>query len=386
MREVVAKLRQKGFLVLMDDFGSGYSSLNMLHELNIDMIKIDAHFLKMNKGTVRKGMHILESVVNMAKTIGLPIIVEGVESKKESDYLMNLGCRYIQGFYFYKPMSKEEFEKLIVDPENVDPRGFVFKANEEFHIKEFFSDSVYTDSMLNSILGPAAIYAVQDEHVDIVRFNQQFYKAVNDPHFNERLADIQRFMPAKDAKQMADLMEQAVDDPFNGSTGIMTFYRTDGEVARFLIHFYFLEDSSGLKRFFGAARDVTELTELNMHMQLLSKYSSNCLVFVEKRQKRFTFSVGAVGVMKEFGYTAEELEKELTESRFRYRVLPEDHEKMKANFEERMEKGKDFRVDFRMKEKNLNGDMPVLSMRGIFINEEDSDVKCILSISRKNEE
>ena len=78
--ELVKTLHENGFQVLMDDFGSGYSSLNMLSNLKIDAIKLDGRFLRMNEGE-EKAIHILESVVNMAKSIGLPIIVEGVETK-----------------------------------------------------------------------------------------------------------------------------------------------------------------------------------------------------------------------------------------------------------------------------------------------------------------
>ncbi len=114
----------------------------------------------MEKSNERKGMHIIESVVNMAKTMTIPVIVEGVETKEQCDYLMGLSIRYIQGYYFYKPMPAADFEKLISVKGNVDPDGFVFKANEEFRIREFLNDTVYTDSMLNHIIGPAAISAI----------------------------------------------------------------------------------------------------------------------------------------------------------------------------------------------------------------------------------
>ena len=101
---------------------------------------------------IKKGMHIIESVVNMAKTMSMPIIVEGVETNEQRAYLMSLGCRYIQGYYYYKPMPVDEYEALISDARNIDPQGFTFKFNEEFHIREFLNDDVYSDSMLNHIM------------------------------------------------------------------------------------------------------------------------------------------------------------------------------------------------------------------------------------------
>jgi len=121
--DTVKRLREKGFIVLMDDFGSGYSSLNMLRSLNVDIIKLDAKFLRMNSDD-RKGVQILESIVNMAKSLEAPIIVEGVETEKETEFIKELGCRYVQGYHFYKPMPVPDFEKLIGDEKNIDTSGF----------------------------------------------------------------------------------------------------------------------------------------------------------------------------------------------------------------------------------------------------------------------
>ena len=121
--DTVRRLREKGFIVLMDDFGSGYSSLNMLRNLSVDVIKLDAQFLRMNSDD-RKGVRILESIVAMARSMEAAIIVEGVETKKESEFIRSLGCRYVQGYYFYRPMSVTDFEALISDEGNLDTEGF----------------------------------------------------------------------------------------------------------------------------------------------------------------------------------------------------------------------------------------------------------------------
>ncbi len=121
--DTVRRLRERGFLVLMDDFGSGYSSLNMLRSLNVDIIKLDAKFLRMNSED-RKGVQILESIVGMARSMEAPIIVEGVETEEETKFIKSLGCRYVQGYHFYRPMPVEDFEKLIGNEGNIDTGGF----------------------------------------------------------------------------------------------------------------------------------------------------------------------------------------------------------------------------------------------------------------------
>ena len=97
VRDTITRLQECGFKVLMDDFGSGYSSLNMLRNVNVDVIKLDAQFLQISENSAKKGVNILESVINMTKNLFIPIIVEGVETEEQLEFLEGLGCRYMQG-------------------------------------------------------------------------------------------------------------------------------------------------------------------------------------------------------------------------------------------------------------------------------------------------
>ena len=130
----------------MDDFGSGYSTLNMLKNLNIDIIKLDAQFLRMDESNEERSIRILESVTNMTKTIGVPIIAEGVETEKQKDFLLDLGCRYIQGYYFYKPMPAADYERLITNPKLIDTSGIRFKSNQQFRLRELLDNNIYSDT------------------------------------------------------------------------------------------------------------------------------------------------------------------------------------------------------------------------------------------------
>ena len=106
------KLRKYGFKVEMDDFGSGYSSLNMLKEVFVDRLKLDLRFLT-EKGDLMKGRIIIKHIIKMAHSLGMDLIAEGVEYNEQAAFLSALGCTDMQGFYFYKPMPVDEFEKLI---------------------------------------------------------------------------------------------------------------------------------------------------------------------------------------------------------------------------------------------------------------------------------
>lgn len=109
---VTRKLQQLGFTILMDDFGSGYSSLNMLKDVPVDILKLDLHFLK-SKDQSGRGGNILNSVVRMARWLNMSVIAEGVETLEESDFLRNIGCHIVQGYYYSKPVPAEEYAKMI---------------------------------------------------------------------------------------------------------------------------------------------------------------------------------------------------------------------------------------------------------------------------------
>lgn len=111
IREAMKNLQEKGFTILMDDFGSGYSSLNVLKDIAVDVLKIDMKFMS-DTEIPGRGENILASVVNMAKVLDMPVIAEGVEKESQVRFLKNIGCEYVQGFYYAKPMPSDEYERL----------------------------------------------------------------------------------------------------------------------------------------------------------------------------------------------------------------------------------------------------------------------------------
>ncbi len=108
--KLIDELRTYGFRVIMDDFGSGYSSLNMLQDMNLDAIKIDMEFLRRNDDPERSRT-ILEMILELSNELGIEVITEGVERKDQLDNMQKLGCKLFQGFYFAKPMPVNQFEK-----------------------------------------------------------------------------------------------------------------------------------------------------------------------------------------------------------------------------------------------------------------------------------
>jgi len=104
----VRKLRESGFAVSMDDFGAGYSSLNSLKELQLDVLKIDVDFFR-GDNVEERGMLIVSEVIDLAKKLNMKIVAEGIESREQVDFLIEQECDLIQGYFFAKPMAIEEF-------------------------------------------------------------------------------------------------------------------------------------------------------------------------------------------------------------------------------------------------------------------------------------
>ncbi len=107
--KLIKEIKEKGFLISIDDFGKGYSSLSMLTEIEADFVKIDKDFLKDSGSNVAKGM--VDSVIKLVKGVGMRVVCEGVETVEQAEMLKDAGCDIGQGFYYSKPVSAVRFEK-----------------------------------------------------------------------------------------------------------------------------------------------------------------------------------------------------------------------------------------------------------------------------------
>jgi len=110
----ISRLQGNGFIVEIDDFGKGSSSLSLLKDIHADVLKIDMGFLRQSENSSR-GTVILESVIDMAKRLGMEVISEGVETEAQLNNLMTLGCNMFQGYYFSKPIPVAAFEEMVQD-------------------------------------------------------------------------------------------------------------------------------------------------------------------------------------------------------------------------------------------------------------------------------
>ena len=128
--ETVRHLRELGFVIEMDDFGSGYSSLNMLNQMPIDILKLDMQFVQ-SETAKPMDQGILQLIMELARRMHLSVVAEGVETKTQLDRLSETGCEYVQGYYFARPMPEGEFETLMRDQAVKVPVGISGRASDK---------------------------------------------------------------------------------------------------------------------------------------------------------------------------------------------------------------------------------------------------------------
>jgi len=317
IRNTVTELRRRGFRVLMDDFGSGYSSLNMLRTVSVDIIKLDAQFLRFSLGEEQKGVNILESIISMTRSLSTPMIVEGVETPALVRYLKDMGCKYMQGFHYYRPMPPDQFEAMIAIPGNADHRGIVLQRNQQLRIREFLDNNIYSDAMLNNILGPVAFYGRRGEDLDILRFNSHFVRLVglDAAELEERRYHFQHLFHPDDLPAFHKMLDDAVRDRINGAEGLYRIYTPTGAIFWLQVRVYFLRRDGNRELFYASVRDMTEMQYLNF--DLPGGYY-RCAVSDD-----FEFLYVSDGFLEMLGYTREEL-KQLYNDEFARMIHPDD--------------------------------------------------------------
>lgn len=179
--ETVGKLRGKCYPILMDDFGSGYSSLNTLKDIPIDLLKLDMKFMEGFEKSGRVGT-IVTSVARMSKWLNVPMLAEGVETKQQYEFLRSIGCAYIQGYYFSKAISEEDFTALIAK-EEVTPEGSQLEdygMGEE--INEILGHNQVISKLIGGIFGGLGIYELVDGKMEVIRVNEGYMHIMGYTH------------------------------------------------------------------------------------------------------------------------------------------------------------------------------------------------------------
>ena len=171
---VIENLRKNNMLVEMDDFGNGLSSLNMLKDVPVDVVKLDMGFMRSAVSEDRGGV-VLNSVIRMLQGLETPIIAEGVETLEQAEMLKNMGCHLMQGFHFSRPMPLEDFESYIAS--NNTDESSLKRTRRESRLDELTSFDPASSFIFNNVIGGTMFFVVKDGLSESILVNDEFYEA-----------------------------------------------------------------------------------------------------------------------------------------------------------------------------------------------------------------
>lgn len=175
IRDTMSRLQKKGFTILMDDFGNGYSSLNALKDIAVDILKMDMGFVSRTEFPER-GRCIMASVIRMAKQLDMPVIVEGVETKGHLEFLKSIGCEYVQGFFFARPMPVDSYEKLAYHAAADGTVRSCQAGNVKLEGDMLYAFNEQMDIVFLNSFQPLSIYEYSNGEVEVIRVNNAHYE------------------------------------------------------------------------------------------------------------------------------------------------------------------------------------------------------------------
>lgn len=170
---VIDVMRKNDMVVEMDDFGSGLSSLNMLKDVPVDVVKLDMGFVRSGVNEERGGV-VLGSIIRMLQGLDTPIIAEGVESLEQAELLKNMGCHLMQGFHFSRPMPLAEFENFIQSTSTSEQA--ISRKRTSSHLEDLMSFNKQSSYLFNEAIGGTMFVLTRGEQSESIIVNDKFYE------------------------------------------------------------------------------------------------------------------------------------------------------------------------------------------------------------------
>lgn len=264
MIQVVRSLRNAGFCVLMDDFGSAYSSLNMLKDIEVDILKMDMRFLEAGRSNAGRAANIVETVCHMARILGLNMVAEGVENQSQQEMLLMAGCTFSQGYYFYRPLSVQDFEQTISDPDNLYRAEKTPQQDALFHLKDLMLQNIFNLNMLDNLVGAMAFYDVCGDQISIIRFNEQYAALLgSDTASTEMALCFGQQLYKEEYQKVFATFDRARKNTAAGSEMDLRRRRPDGTDIWVNLRMFFLYQRNGHDIFYSTLRDVTRIHRNN---------------------------------------------------------------------------------------------------------------------------
>ncbi len=208
----VRKLHSCGYVVEMDDFGSGYSSLNILKDIDFDLIKLDMRFLQKSGETGGRGGTILHSVVRMLNWMQLPMIAEGVETAEAADYLLSIGCECVQGYLYSRPVPGEVYRQIL-EGSHIGMAAPHMKLIDTMNPERFWSEDSLETLVFSNYVGAAAVFEYRDGRAELLRVNKKYLKELCMNHSEKDVInqDILLLMEPAERESYVKMLERVIE-------------------------------------------------------------------------------------------------------------------------------------------------------------------------------
>lgn len=302
VRDIVDELHEQQLMVLMDDFGSGYSSLNTLKDLPVDTLKIDMKFMNNLLDENSKAAIILESIVRMAKWMGLKTVAEGVENAQEMEYLRSIECDSIQGYYYYKPMPEEEFEAIINDKNNINLSRRKDKKSCGEEILNIYSGNISAEFLFQNMVGGMGVLEQTEDRLEILRVNQGYYEVMDGfSDLSRQRPIVNKQIPKVDQKLLLTACQKAKETNEIQKMQ-MPYVRQDGVRIWINIKIRFMGGNGMRSLYYFTVEDITDIKEAE-ERSYYTKYSQ-ALFKVFDKVYRLDFDTWQAQVL----YSADETE------------------------------------------------------------------------------
>lgn len=281
IKEIITKLQSYGFLIMMDDFGSGYSSLNVLKDISVDVLKVDMKFLS-NTDIPGRGDNILASVIRMAKWLNLPVIVEGVETAGQSRFLKSIGCDYVQGFYFASPMPMDDYIKLMVDNKEVVNDSLIISENVSFD--SLFEENPQMDILFGNNLQAIVIYEYSDDKFELLRVNEGFYTLFGNSDRAVKTENPLVVVEERFRENVLDAFREAVETKKIGEAEYIRL-KENGTSIWIKLRLQYIQKIGTKHILFGTLNDITAQKELDSMLNIFKaeierKKSEKCVMLI----------------------------------------------------------------------------------------------------------
>lgn len=353
----VMKLISMGFIVEIDDFGSGYSSLNTLKDVPASVIKLDIRFFESTKNIQRAGT-IIESVIRMAKWLGMAIIAEGIEDKELADYLKSVGCYYIQGYYYAKPMPEKEYEELLRKSRK-EPELSRLKRLKTLENNEFWNPKSLETLIFNSYVGGACIFEYRNGKTEIMRTNDQYidqFGEIKDFAGAGEPPMVSEYTIPEDREKFFDTVKIAID---TSDIATCELRLSDGEHMEFVrVDLRVISKTDDRVIIYGILSNMTQQRAAEMHERNLLKQldvivdslhgAITATVYDDKGKGRELYI--NKGFYSIFGYKKEEFDDKFQSKN--ELIVPEDRPKFEETIQSLCKDGKRRICNFRATAKN----------------------------------